>query len=179
MLFEAGHGPPPDLIYARGVPDTPSSDPKIFDKNQCTLIVVEIGFCRDLGCDTKFDKKTEKYSPLVAALRRYWGRVEFIAFLIGHDGTTLTRTMDHLIAVFSTVRLAVERSRARRGISSPAMDLNANAHDFTLFKSLLDSITDLAQSRLLGIIRNRKRLVYALPREDSRQAHPVPSPTHH
>ena len=111
MLFEAGHGPPPDLIYERGVPDTPSSDPKIFDKNQCTLIVVEIGFSRDLGCDTKLDKKTENYSPLVAALRRYWGRVEFIAFRIGHAGTTLTKTLNNLTAAFSTVRPFVERSR--------------------------------------------------------------------
>jgi hypothetical protein len=38
----------------------------------------------------------------------------------------------------------LERSRASRGISSPAIYLNAKAHDFTLFKSLLDSITDLA-----------------------------------
>ena len=43
------------------------------------------------------------------------------------------------------------------GISSPATDHNAKAHD--LLKSQLESITDLAQSRLLGIIRNRKRLV--------------------
>ena len=71
MLFEAGHGTSPDLIYARGVSDTPFPDPTSFDKNQCTLIIVEIGFCKDLGCDVMFDKKTEKYSPLVAALRKY------------------------------------------------------------------------------------------------------------
>jgi len=69
MMFEAGHGTAPDLIYARGVPDTPSPDPTSFDRKQCTLIIVEIGFCRDLGCDTKFDKKTDKYSPLIAALK--------------------------------------------------------------------------------------------------------------
>ncbi len=68
MLFEAGHGRTPDLIYARGVPDTPFPDPTSFDKKHCTLIIVEIGFCKDLGCEGKFDKKTEKYSPLIAAL---------------------------------------------------------------------------------------------------------------
>jgi hypothetical protein len=30
------------------------------------------------------------------------------------------------------------------GVSSPATDANAKAHDFTLFKSLMDSITDFA-----------------------------------
>ena len=73
-MLDAGHGTAPDLIYASGVPNTPSPDPTSFDKKQCTLIIVEIGFCRDLGCVIKFDKKTEKYSTLIAALRRYWGR---------------------------------------------------------------------------------------------------------
>jgi len=90
MMFEARHGAAPDLIYARGVPDTPTPDTTSFDKKQCTLIIVEIGLCRDLGCDVKFDKKTEKYSPLVAALIRYWGWVEFIALPIDLAGTTLT-----------------------------------------------------------------------------------------
>jgi len=102
-----------------------------------------------------------------------------VAFPIGHAGTTLTRTLDHLTAAFSTVRPLVERSRASKGTSSPATDHNAKAHDFTLFKSLLDSITDLAQSRLLGIIRNRKRLVDALPIGDSGRVHPGPSSAHH
>ena len=75
MFFETGHGTTPDLIYARGAPDTPSPDPTSFDRKQCALIIVEIGLCIDLGCNMKIDKKTEKYSPLIAALRRYWGRV--------------------------------------------------------------------------------------------------------
>ena len=102
-MFEAGHGAAPDLIYAREIPDTPSPDLTFFNRKQCTLILVEIGFCKDLGCDIKFDKKTKKYSPLIAALRKYWGRVEFVAFPIGHVGTTLIRTLDHLTAAFSTV----------------------------------------------------------------------------
>jgi hypothetical protein len=61
---------------------------------------------------------------------------------VGHVGATLTRTLDHLTAAFSTVRPSMERSRASRGISRPATDHNAKAHDFTLFKSLMDSITD-------------------------------------
>ena len=91
-----------------------------------------------------------------------------MAFPIGHAGTTLTKILENLTAAFSAVRPSVERSRASKGISNPDTDHNAKAHDFTLVKSLLDSITDLAQSRLLGIIRNRKRLVAALPRGDSR-----------
>jgi hypothetical protein len=64
------------------------------------------------------------------------------------------------------------------------MDHNAKSHDYTLFKSLLDSLTDLAQSRLLGIIRHRKRLVDALPggvrrhraHSDASQAHQLATP---
>ena len=89
--------------------------------------------------------------------------MEFIAFPIGHAGTTLTMTLDRLIAAFSTVRLTVDISRANKGATSPTTDHNAMTHDYNMFKSLLDSLIDLAQSRLLGIIRNKKRLVYALP----------------
>jgi hypothetical protein len=70
-LFQAKHGTVPDLIYARGVPDAPSPDPSSFDKKLCTLIIVEISFCRDFGCAIKIEKKIEKYSPLNAALRRH------------------------------------------------------------------------------------------------------------
>ena len=56
-------------IYARGVLDSPSPDPTSFERKQFTLIIVEVGFCRDLGCDHKIEKETEKYPPLIAALR--------------------------------------------------------------------------------------------------------------
>ncbi len=80
MVLKPGHGTSLDLVYARGVPDAFSPDPTSFDKKQYTLIIVEIGLCIGLGCDSKLEKKTETYSPLLAALRRYRRRVEFIAF---------------------------------------------------------------------------------------------------
>ena len=177
-MFQAGHGTAPDLMYARGAPNSPSPDPTSFDKKRCNLIIVEFCLCTDLDCDIKIEKNTEKYSPFIAALRRPWERVEFIAFPIGHVGTTLTKTLDHLTAAFSTVRHNVERSRDNRGAASPAKDHNAMTHDYNMFKSLQDSLTDLAQSRLLGIIRNKKRLVDALPGGDNHhRAHSDASPT--
>jgi hypothetical protein len=53
----------PDPIYARGLPNSSSLDPNPFNKIQCTLILVEIGFCRNFGCDNKMAKKIERYSP--------------------------------------------------------------------------------------------------------------------
>ncbi len=94
MLFEAGHGTALDLVYARGVPDTPSPDPTAFDKKQCTLIIVEIGLCKDIGCEDKIEEKNVIYAPLMETLRRHWGRVELIALPIGHAGTTLSSTLD-------------------------------------------------------------------------------------
>jgi hypothetical protein len=108
---------------------------------------------------TKLEAKTKKYSSLVKALERHWGRVEFVALSIGHCGTTLTTTLIHLTAAFSTVRLRMEPTRASRERHIPDMDHTGKAHDYILFKSLLDSITGLAQSRLLAIIDDRKRLV--------------------
>ena len=133
-----------------------------FDKKTCTLILIEIGFSRDLGCDKKHTEKTEKYFPLIAAFKQYWRRVEFVAIPIGHAGTTLTRTLDHLIAAFFTVRPRVDHTSAIKGTSLPLAYFTARSHDYRMFKSLLDALTDLAQSRLLGIIRNTKRLLEAL-----------------
>jgi hypothetical protein len=62
-IFEEGHGTAPDLIYARGVPDTPGPGQTSFDKKSCTLILIDIGFSRDLGCNKKHAEKTDKYSP--------------------------------------------------------------------------------------------------------------------
>jgi len=62
-LHSVGHGTFPDLTYARGVPDSPHPNPNSFTNKICALIVVEIGFYRDLGCDTKLEAKTNKCSP--------------------------------------------------------------------------------------------------------------------
>ncbi len=78
------------------------------------------------------------------------------------------------------LRPTTGRSSASKGGTPAATDHNAKTHDYTLFKSMLDSLTDLAQSRLLAIIRNRKRLVDTLPRGvRHHRAHSVASPAHH
>jgi hypothetical protein len=110
----------PDLIYASGVPDSPSPDPTSFNKKLCTLIVVEIGFCKDLGCEDKLEAKTNKYIPLIAALKKHWGSVEFIAFPIGRAGTTLMPTLNHLTVAFSTASPRVERTGATRATYTPS-----------------------------------------------------------
>ncbi len=105
--------------------------------------------------------------------------MELIAFPIGHAGTTLSRTLHKLTTAFSAVRPLTGRPSTSVSDTSLAMDHNAKAHDYTLFKSLMDSLTDLAQARLLGIIRNRKHLVDTVPGGFSRnRAHSDASPAH-
>ncbi len=53
----------PDIIYARGVPADPSLDFDAFNRKDCTLILFEVGFCKDLGCHQKYTEKTDKYPP--------------------------------------------------------------------------------------------------------------------
>jgi hypothetical protein len=62
----------PDIVYARGVPVDPSLDIDAFNMKDCSLILIEVSFCRDLGCNQKYTKKTETYLPLLTALRKYW-----------------------------------------------------------------------------------------------------------
>jgi hypothetical protein len=178
-LFEGGHGTAPDLIYARGIPDTPDPGRTNLDERTCTLIIIDVGFSRDLGCDKKHTEKTEKYSPLVAALKQYWGRVELVAIPIGHVGTTLKTTLDHLIAALSTVRPKTNRTNTSDGTSQPDTDSNARSHDYCLFKSTRNALTYITLSRLLGIISNMKRLVESLPGAIGRiRAHPIEPPQH-
>ncbi len=82
--------------------------------------------------DREKEKKTKEYSPVIAALGKYWGRVEFIALSIGHAGTTLNKTLDHLTAAFSIVLPHVEQARASMGVTDPATHHNARIHDFNL-----------------------------------------------
>jgi hypothetical protein len=76
-----------------------------------TLIFIEIGFSRDLGCDKKHTEKVEKYSSFVAALQLHRGRVGFVAIPIGLTGTTLAKTLDHLIVAFSADRPRADQAR--------------------------------------------------------------------
>jgi hypothetical protein len=64
----------PDLVYAKGVPDTPSPDPSTFDRMKCNLILVETGLCKDFRCNTRHQENAAKYAPLVNALETIWGR---------------------------------------------------------------------------------------------------------
>jgi hypothetical protein len=49
-LLEDGHGISPDLVYVRGMPAAPDLDLNNVNKMRCTLILVVVTFCRDLGC---------------------------------------------------------------------------------------------------------------------------------
>jgi len=94
-------------------------------------------------------------------------------------GTTLTRTLDHPTAAVSMVRPRHDQVSARKSTSQPTTDSNATSHVYRLFKMLLNELTDLAQTRLLCIIRNKTRLVEALPRAVNRhRAHSATTPTH-
>ena len=178
-LFINGQGVAPDLIYTRGVPDTPHRDIDAIDRKKCALILVEISFCQDLSLDKRLEEKTLKYTPLVAALKTIWGRVELIVVPIGHAGTVLDKTYKSIATALSATRPEVALARASRGAVDPDTDHAARAHDMSLFKGMLDAITRLAQDRLLGIIHRRQRLVNELPGAVSRhRAHSAATPAH-
>ncbi len=130
------------LVNARGVLDTPDPGSTNFDKKLCTLILVEIGLSPYLECDKKHTEKTEKYYPLVTALKKHWGRVEFVVIPIGYAGTTLTRTLDHLTAAFSMIHTRADQTNANKGTRQPITDSNARSHDYRMFKSLMNELVD-------------------------------------
>ena len=68
-LMATGVGAAPDIIYARGVPADPTPDLDSLNRKDCSLILFEIGFFRDLGFHEKHAKKTEKFHSLLCAFR--------------------------------------------------------------------------------------------------------------
>ena len=159
-LFRARHGTAPDLIYARGVPDTPSPDPITLDRKKCNLILIEVGFCQDFGCHKRLQEKTAKYAPLVTSLKAMWGKVEFVVFPVGHAGTTLKEMHRHLAQALSATRPEIERRQARREVRDPDTDSTARTYDSSLFKTLMQALTKFAQTRHIGILHHRENLVH-------------------
>ena len=154
-LVSAKQGMAPDLIYARGVPNVPHPENETFNKADCTLLLVEVGFCADLRCMKKKIEKTEKYQPLIAALlAEGWGRVELVCIPIGHAGTTLTSTAEELATALATMRPI--------GGKIPTTDHNALIHDRKIATQLLEQFSDLAIDRLEKILANRRREVAIL-----------------
>jgi len=100
-------GATPDIIYARGVPDDPSPDPSFLDRNDCSLILFEIGLCIDLGCQGKLTKKIEKYHPLLSALRRYRRHVDLVCILVYHADTTLQDTAAAIATTLARFRPSI------------------------------------------------------------------------
>ena len=156
-LMAAGAGAAPDIVYARGVPADPYSE--AYNKMDCSLILFEVGFCRDLGCHEKYTQKIDKYLPLLTALRKYWGRVEFVSIPIGHAGTTLIDTANDFAAALAKVRPSIAAQRKRKGHKTPDTSSTVLLHDKKIAKALLNKLCSLAQTRLLGIIANRQKKI--------------------
>jgi hypothetical protein len=141
-LMAAGAGAAPDIIYARGVPADPFSD--AFNKKDCSLILFEVGFCRDLGFHEKYTQKTDKYLPLLTALRKDWGRVEFVSIPIGHAGTTLIDTAIDFASALAKVRPSIAAQRRRKGHKTPDTSSTALIHDKRIAKALLNKLCSVA-----------------------------------
>ena len=155
----AGAGAAPDIIYAIGVPADSTSDFDSFDRKDCSLILFEIGFCRDLGLHDKRTKKTEKYHLLLCALRRYWGRVELVCIPIGHAGTTLIDTANDISAALTKNRPSISAKRTTKDKQEKDENKTALIHDKRIAKTLLDKLCALAQTRLLGIISHKQQKI--------------------
>ncbi len=137
------------------MPADPSPDLESFDRKDRSLILFEIGLCRDLGLHNKLAKKTEKYHPLLCALRRYLGRVELVCIPISHAGTTLVNTNTDILSALTKARPSLAAKRSTKGKQTQDINKTALTHDKRIAKTLLDKLCYLAQTRLLGIIAHR------------------------
>jgi hypothetical protein len=177
-LFDVGHGTAYDRIYARGVPDTPrwTRHPSI----RCNAL----SSSRRSGSAETWDArirswKRGKRPPLVDTLRHYMSKINVVAFPIGYVGNTRITTHDSLLAAFSADRTRSEQAGDTRIKTSPNTTAHARHQDFPIVKSLLDALSDLAQSSLLKSIKNRMHLVVDLVGAVSRsRAHSGASPAH-
>ena len=86
------------------MPADPTPDHDSFHRNDCSLILFEIGFCRDIGLHDKRTKKTETYHPLLCVLRQYRGHVDLVCIPIGYAGTTPNDTASNIATTLTKVR---------------------------------------------------------------------------
>ena len=155
-LIAARVGAAPGIIYARGVSIDHTPELDSFDRKDCSLILFEIGLCRDLGCHDKLAKKTEKYQPLLCALRRYWGRVELVCIPIGHAGTIVHDTATDIATALAMACPSIAARRRTQGQKTQDKNKTALIHNNKrIAKALLDKLRSLAQTRLLAIIAHR------------------------
>ncbi len=126
------------------MPANPTPDPETFNRKDCSLILFEIGFCRVLGCHDKLTKKTEKYHPLLCAVRLYWGRVELVCIPIDHAGTTLHDVATDIATALAKVRPSTAAKRNTKGQKTQDINRTALIHDKKTAKTLLDKHWSLA-----------------------------------
>ena len=151
-LRHQGLGVTPDLIYARGVPNVPNPNPSSFNKAECTLLLIEVGFGSDLNLKAKLEEKTLKYQPLLDELKKDWGGVHLVCVPIGHAGTLLAETAEHLAMALATRRPQVGQAKT---VDDPTADRHALTHDRRLANNLLQQLSDLAATRLLQTLAHR------------------------
>ncbi len=152
-LRQRGLGVTPDLIYARGVPNVANPDPSSFDKASCTLLLIEVGFGSDLNLKAKLEEKTQKYQPLIEELQKDWGGVHLVCVPIGHAGTLLAETAEHLAVALATRRPRASQSKLP---DDPPADRHALPHDRKIANNLLLQLSDLAATRLLQTLAHRQ-----------------------
>ncbi len=83
----------------------------------------------DLGYHEKYIQKTDKYLPLLTALGKYWGRVEFVSIPIGHAGTTLIDTENDFASALAKIRPSIAAQRKSKGHETPDTSSTALLHD--------------------------------------------------
>jgi hypothetical protein len=132
----------------------PTTDHDSFDRKECSLILFEISFCRDLGLHDKRTKKTEKYHPLLCALRRYWSRVDIVCIPIDYAGTTLNNTASNIATALGKVRPSSDVKGKSKLPKTQKPRKTSVIHDKQVAKTFLVKICGTAQTRLLDIIEN-------------------------
>ena len=139
------------------MPADPTLDPDSFDLKDYSLILFEIDFYMNLGCQEKLTMKTEKYNCLLCALRRYWGRVELVCIPIGHVGTTLHDTATDIATALAKVRPSIAAKRKLKGHKTHQTSTTARIHDKQIAKTLQDKFCSIAKTRLLVIIAHSQQ----------------------
>ena len=164
-LLAEGAGLAPDIVYARGVPNLCPPPPNSFNPCQCSLLLVEVGYCQDLRLDSKEQMKLGKYDSLVTALRERWGRVTLVGIPLGIGGTVSSSTAQELALALclkrpnlqSAHRSTSEATHGADKSEDEAGEVDARALRATrkALKSLAKTLRSLAQAHLLHIMKAR------------------------
>jgi hypothetical protein len=99
----------PDILLHRFHEETTAHHPTKIQKSKSTVVLIEVGYCRDTEFDTKRLAKEKQHTELREALIKEGWEVQYITIVLGNCGTVFKQDQQ---AIINTIGLSPKETKA-------------------------------------------------------------------